>query len=32
MSWWKPILIALGKKALELAGEELAKKATKKTK
>lgn len=27
MSWWKDLLKVLGKKALEYAGEELAKKA-----
>ena len=30
MSWWKTALIYIGKKALEIAGDELKKKAAKK--
>jgi hypothetical protein len=30
MSWWKTALIYIGKKAIEIAGEELGKKATRK--
>jgi hypothetical protein len=30
MSWWKTALIYIGKKALQIAGEELKKKAAKK--